>query len=56
MGSFVLLSALLATIACLVGTVLPMELKLPVPSGASIIIVSATFFLAATLYRIIRKA
>ncbi|ARP40281.1 High-affinity zinc uptake system membrane protein ZnuB [Vibrio syngnathi] len=56
MGSFVLLSALLATIACLVGTVLPMELKLPVPSGASIIIVSATFFLAATLYRIVRKA
>ncbi|MFX3849713.1 metal ABC transporter permease, partial [Streptococcus suis] len=56
MGSFVLLSALLATIACLVGTVLSMELKLPVPSGASIIIVSATFFLAATLYRIVRKA
>ncbi|HIF9196265.1 TPA: metal ABC transporter permease [Photobacterium damselae] len=55
MGSFVLLSALLAIISCLVGTVLPMELKLPVPSGASIIIISALFFLMATCYRIIRK-
>ncbi|HIF9432263.1 TPA: metal ABC transporter permease [Photobacterium damselae] len=54
-GSFVLLSALLATISCLVGTVLPMELKLPIPSGASIIIISALFFLMATCYRIIRK-
>ncbi|WP_025540868.1 metal ABC transporter permease [Vibrio parahaemolyticus] len=56
MGSFVLLSSLLATVACLVGTILPMELDLPVPSGASIIIVSAAFFLTATVYRIIRKA
>ncbi|HIF9182501.1 TPA: metal ABC transporter permease [Photobacterium damselae] len=55
MGSFVLLSALLATISCLVGTVLPMDLKLPVPSGASIIIISVLFFLMATCYRIIRK-
>ena len=53
MGSFVLLSSLLATIA--IGTVLPMELELPVPSGASIIIVSAIFFLTATMYRIVRK-
>ncbi len=56
MGSFVLLSSLLATVACSVGTILPMELDLPVPSGASIIIVSAAFFLTATVYRIIRKA
>ena len=56
MGSFVLLSSLLATIACLIGTILPMELELPVPSGASIIIVSAAFFLTATVYRIIQKA
>ena len=55
MGSFVLLSSLLATISCVVGTVLPMELKLPIPSGAAIIIVAATFFLIATCYRIIRK-
>ncbi|CEO40701.1 metal ABC transporter permease [Photobacterium kishitanii] len=55
MGSFVLLSALLATISCVIGTILPMELKLPVPSGAAIIIVSAIFFLTATCYRIIRK-
>lgn len=56
MGSFVLLSGGLATIACVVGTVLPMELELPVPSGASIIIVSASFFLSATVYRIAKKA
>lgn len=55
MGSFVLLSALLATLSCLIGTVLPMELKLPIPSGASIIIVAGCFFLIATTYRIIRK-
>ncbi|WP_064609687.1 metal ABC transporter permease [Photobacterium sp. J15] len=55
MGSFVLMSALLATISCLVGTILPMELKLPVPSGAAIIIVSALFFLSATCFRIVRK-
>ncbi|GEM75255.1 metal ABC transporter permease [Vibrio sagamiensis] len=55
MGSFVLLSSLLATVACITGTLLPMELALPIPSGASIIIVSAMFFLLATMYRIIRK-
>jgi zinc transport system permease protein len=55
MGSFVLLSAFLATLSCLIGTVLPMELKLPIPSGASIIIVAGVFFLFATTYRIIRK-
>ncbi|XHY19990.1 High-affinity zinc uptake system membrane protein ZnuB [Vibrio sp. NH-UV-68] len=55
-GSFVLLSSLLATLACLIGTLLPMELELPVPSGASIIIVSAILFLMATIYRIVNKA
>jgi len=55
MGSFVLMSALLATISCLLGTILPMELKLPIPSGAAIIIVSTSFFLIATCYRIVRK-
>ena len=55
MGSFVLMSALLATISCLLGTILPMELKLPIPSGAAIIIVATSFFLIATCYRIVRK-
>lgn len=55
MGSFVLMSAFLATLSCVVGTILPMQLKLPVPSGAAIILVAAFFFLAATSYRIIRK-
>jgi len=55
MGDFVLMSALLATVSCLIGTILPMELQLPVPSGAAIIIVSTMFFLIATCYRIVRK-
>lgn len=55
MGSFVLLSSFLATLSSLIGTVLPMELKLPIPSGASIIIVAGVFFLFATIYRIVRK-
>ena len=55
MGSFVLLSALLATVSCIIGTLLPMELQLAVPSGAAIIIVAATFFLSATLLRIFKK-
>lgn len=55
MGRFVVLSGVLATVSCLIGTLLPMELKLPVPSGAAIIIVSAIFFLIATCYRMIRK-
>jgi zinc transport system permease protein len=56
MGNFVLLSSALATVACLIGTILPMEFDLPVPSGASIIIISALFFLAATGFQIIKKA
>lgn len=56
MGSFVLLSSLLATFACLVGTILPMELELPIPSGASIIIVSTAMFMLATLFRLLRRA
>lgn len=55
MGSFVRLSALLATLSCVLGTLLPMQLQIPIPSGAAIIIVAAIFFLFATTYRIIRK-
>lgn len=55
MGRFVLLSSFIATVSCLMGTLLPMELKLPIPSGASIIMVAASFFLIATLTRIIPR-
>jgi len=55
MGSFVRLSAVLATLSCVLGTILPMQLQIPIPSGAAIIIVAALFFLFATTYRIIRK-
>lgn len=56
MGRFVLLSALLATLSCLIGTILPMEMKLPIPSGASIILVATSFFVTATVYRIIGRS
>ncbi|SHH72859.1 metal ABC transporter permease [Ferrimonas marina] len=52
MGSFVRLSALLATIACVGGIYLPMAMEIPVPSGAAIILISALFFISANLYKI----
>ncbi|MDC5855558.1 metal ABC transporter permease [Vibrio europaeus] len=55
MGQFVTLSATLATLSCLIGTLLPMELKLAIPSGAAIIMVAASFFLAATCFKIFSK-
>lgn len=54
-GTFVLVSAFLATLACLGGTLIPMAFMLPIPSGAAIIMVSASFFFVATLYRMIVK-
>jgi zinc transport system permease protein len=38
-------SVVIATLSCLIGIFLPMELRLPVPSGGAIIIVAAMFFL-----------
>ncbi|QIZ77073.1 metal ABC transporter permease [Ferrimonas lipolytica] len=53
-GQFVRRSALISTIACVFGTLLPMELDLPIPSGAAIILLAATMFLGATGYRIVK--
>jgi zinc transport system permease protein len=49
--SFVLLSIVFATLSCLLGILLPMELELPIPSGGAIIIVAAIFFFATVLVR-----
>ena len=49
--SFVLLSVVFATLSCLLGILLPMELELPIPSGGAIIIVAAIFFFATVLVR-----
>ncbi|MFI3245204.1 MAG: metal ABC transporter permease [Ferrimonas sp.] len=54
MSQFVRRSAAISTLSCVLGTLLPMELNLPVPSGAAIILVAATLFLGATGYRIVR--
>ena len=54
-SSFVRWSALLATMSCILGTWLPMELGLPIPSGAAIIMVAAGFFLVACVYQIMFK-
>ncbi|KJR27942.1 zinc ABC transporter permease [Vibrio navarrensis] len=51
---FVLLSALLATLACLGGTLLPVLYQWPLPSGAAIILLSSCFFVLATLWRVMR--
>ncbi|USD39352.1 metal ABC transporter permease [Ferrimonas sp. SCSIO 43195] len=53
-GQFVRRSALISTFACVMGTLLPMELDLPIPSGAAIILLAASLFIAATGYRIVR--
>ncbi|GAL14407.1 ABC transporter in pyoverdin gene cluster permease component [Vibrio astriarenae] len=52
MGTFVRRSAAISTLSCVLGTVIPMELGWSIPSGAAIILLCASFFLVATLYRI----
>ena len=48
---FVALSILIATLSALIGVVAPMELELPAPSGAAIILTAGAFFLLAALAR-----
>ncbi|WP_217544150.1 metal ABC transporter permease [Vibrio metschnikovii] len=52
--SFVMLSACLATLACIGGTILPVVYQWPLPSGAAIILLSTLFFISATLWRVLR--
>jgi zinc transport system permease protein len=44
-------SVAIATLSCLAGIILPMELDLPIPSGGAIILVCAGFFVVATLLK-----
>ncbi len=48
---FFFYSMLFATISCLLGVMLPMQLELPVPSGGAIIIVASVFFAATSIMR-----
>lgn len=54
-ASFVICSAVIATLCCLLGTLLPMRLDLAVPSGAAIILLAGGAFLLANVYRIFVK-
>ena len=49
MKSFVLISVVLSTIACIFGVIAPMELNIPIPSGGAIILCAAVFFAVATI-------
>ncbi|SHI32600.1 metal ABC transporter permease [Pollutimonas bauzanensis] len=49
--SFFWLSVLIATVSTLAGILLPIELDLPVPSGAAIILVSGALFMLAAITR-----
>ncbi len=44
-----------ATIAAILGILLPVELKLPVPSGGAIILCAGIIFLMVTIYRLVVK-
>lgn len=48
---FLFLSMAFATVSAVVGVIAPMELDLPVPSGAAIILVAGSLFLIAALVR-----
>ncbi|RJG47748.1 metal ABC transporter permease [Motilimonas pumila] len=54
-AGFVICSAVIATISCLLGTLLPMRLDLAIPSGAAIILLAGGFFLMANAYQILCK-
>jgi zinc transport system permease protein len=49
---FVGWSVIVSTISCLAGVIVPMEMGIPIPSGGAIIIVAATFFAGATIFRV----
>jgi zinc transport system permease protein len=48
---FLFLSILFATLSAIAGVILPMELDLPVPSGAAIILAAGALFLLAAIAR-----
>jgi zinc transport system permease protein len=52
---FFLLSILFASIAAIAGVLVPVEFKLPVPSGGAIILAAGLMFLIATLSRLVLR-
>lgn len=52
---FFICTIIISTFSCLVGIIAPMLWDLPVPSGGSIVLVTAVFFCLATLTRLFRR-
>jgi zinc transport system permease protein len=48
---FVIGSVIIATLSCILGVLMPMQLGLPVPTGGAIVLVSALVFVATTVMR-----
>jgi len=52
---FVFISIAVATISCVLGIVLPLELNIAIPSGGAIILVASAFFFASAVLRMYTK-
>jgi len=53
--SFVIFSIIFATISAITGIIVPMEFKIPIPSGGAIIIVATAIFILTLLIKIVRR-
>ncbi len=46
-------SVAIASISCVLGIILPMELEIPIPSGGAIVLVATFFFILTMLWRVL---
>ena len=53
MKGFFVYSIIFATLSCVVGVIVPMELEIPVPSGGAIILVASCFFFATAIVKML---
>lgn len=51
LGGFVAASMAIATVSCVLGVLLPMQLELPVPTGGAIVLIAAMIFGVTTVIR-----
>lgn len=51
LSGFVAGSVIIATLSCILGVLMPMQLGLPVPTGGAIVLVSALVFVVTTIMR-----
>jgi zinc transport system permease protein len=54
--SFVIFSIIFATVSAITGIIVPMEFKIPIPSGGAIIIVATIIFIFTLLIKIVRRS